>query len=81
MSVYRRIQVRRGTATEWLAPSQPVVLHQGEIGLDLTAKRIKIGDGFKDWSQLEYVDDPGLESLRQEYGNDNTFELFYDLHK
>lgn len=78
MSV-RRILVRRSTTSEWV--SADPVLRQGEIGLDLSAKRMKCGDGFKNWSQLEYIDDAGLNTLRTEYGTETTFNLHFDLNK
>jgi len=76
---YRRIQLRRDSATNWqtINPS----LLQGEIGLDLTNKRMKIGDGFTSWNDLPYADDIQLDQIRQEYGNEVTFELNFDLHK
>ena len=51
----RRIQLRRDTATAWAAANP--VLSQGEIGLDLTSKKIKIGDGTTLWNALAYWDD------------------------
>lgn len=79
MAQIRRIQVRRDTAQNWESANPS--LHQGEIGLDLTNKRMKLGDGFHNWSDLEYIDDPGLDKIREEYGNEITFELNYDLHR
>lgn len=78
MSV-RRILIRRSTSSEW--SSADPVLRQGEIGLDLSEKRIKCGDGFKNWSQLEYIDDAGLNSLRTEYGTELTFNIQLELNK
>lgn len=51
----RRIQLRRDTAVAWTAANP--VLAQGEIGLDLTSKKIKIGDGVTLWNALAYWDD------------------------
>lgn len=48
-----RIQLRRGTASEWSSNSS-VVLGLGEVGLELGTGRFKIGDGNKTWAQLEY---------------------------
>ena len=78
MSV-RRILVRRSTSAEWTTANP--TLRQGEIGMDLTAKRMKVGDGFTSWSQLQYIDDEGLDSIRTEYGTDTTFNLHFDLNK
>jgi hypothetical protein len=51
----RRIQIRRSTEQEWNANSN-VVLRVGEFGLNITNKRLKIGDGVTPWSQLPYLD-------------------------
>lgn len=47
-----RIQVRRGTTTQW-NDSDPV-LSEGEIGYNSTLGQIKIGDGETIWSELTY---------------------------
>ena len=49
--------------------------------MDLTAKRIKVGDGFTSWNDLPYIDDAGLDSIRAEYGDELTFKLNFDLNK
>jgi hypothetical protein len=75
----RRIQVRRDLASQWesLNPS----LAQGEIGMDLTNRRMKCGDGFNSWNDLPYVDDAGLDEIRAEYGDEVSFDLNFQLHK
>ena len=75
----RRIILRRDTPQNW-SEKNPV-LFQGELGVDVSASgnRIKVGDGFKDWSELEYVDDAGLDLIRSEYGDEISFELGYNL--
>lgn len=50
MSVTRKIQVRRGTASQW-STSNPV-LSSGEFGYDTTNKVLKIGDGATAWASL-----------------------------
>jgi hypothetical protein len=50
-----KIQLRRDTATNWTAANP--VLSAGEVGVDLTNKKIKIGDGATRWNSLEYWDD------------------------
>jgi hypothetical protein len=50
-----RIQLRRDTATNWTS-ANPVLL-AGEVGVDLTNKKIKLGDGTTRWNSLEYWDD------------------------
>lgn len=55
----QRIQLRRGTAAEWLA-ANPVLL-AGEAGIETDTRKIKIGDGATAWSSLVYfiVGSPG----------------------
>jgi hypothetical protein len=79
MAELRRILVRRDTAEQWETVNP--ALRQGEIGLDLTNKRMKVGDGFNNWNDLDYMDEAGLDSIRAEYGNEVTFNLNYDLHR
>lgn len=79
MSNLRRILVRRDTATNWETVNP--ALHQGEIGMDLTNKRMKVGDGFNNWTELPYIDNAGLDEIRAEYGNEVTFGLNFDLHR
>jgi hypothetical protein len=70
----RRIKLRRGTPLEW-QNSNPA-LNQGEVGIELgSVIRMKAGDGFTSWNDLAYIDDAGLDILRQEYGDEVTFEL------
>jgi hypothetical protein len=47
-----RIQLRRADAAEWL-DAEPT-LAEGEIGIELDTKKIKIGDGELPWSALGY---------------------------
>lgn len=48
-----RIQIRRDTAAAW-ASSNPT-LAAGEIGIDTTADRLKIGDGVTAWASLGWA--------------------------
>jgi hypothetical protein len=48
----RRIQVRRGTATEWTGANP--VLAVGEIGFEINTRKFKIGDGVGAWNALDY---------------------------
>ncbi len=48
-----RIQMRRGTSSEW--NSADPILNEGEIGYNSTLGQIKIGDGTSDWSALTYL--------------------------
>jgi hypothetical protein len=47
-----RIQLRRGSATQW-SNANPT-LAQGELGIELDTGRIKIGDGVTAWNSLRY---------------------------
>lgn len=51
--VTTRIQVRRGSTSDWNT-SNPV-LSTGEIGFNTTLGAIKIGDGTSTWSLLDYL--------------------------
>jgi len=51
--VATRIQMRRGTTSEWNAADP--TLNEGEFGYNSTLYQIKIGDGETVWSELEYL--------------------------
>ena len=46
-----KLQFRRDTAANW--ESTNPILSQGELGLDLTNERFKIGDGVTAWNSLD----------------------------
>ena len=48
-----KLQFRRDTAANW--ESNNPVLSEGELGLDLTNDRFKIGDGVNTWDNLEFA--------------------------
>jgi len=48
----QRIILRRDTAENW--EKYDPVLAAGEVGLDLNRKSIKIGDGSRSWSELDW---------------------------
>ena len=60
------------TTEEWT--DQNPALQQGFFGYDSTSRRVKIGDGFTSWNDLEYVEDHGLDLIRVEYGNEISFD-------
>lgn len=73
----RRIQLRRDTAAAWSATNP--TLAQGEIGIDLTSNKIKIGTGTTPWNSLAYWDDK-VTDLSDFAGHiipaaDNTYDL------
>jgi hypothetical protein len=53
MPVQTKVQLRRGSSTQWLLSSDP--LSMGEIGFDITLKKFKIGDGTSLWSSLGWA--------------------------
>lgn len=54
-----KIQIRRDTTANWTAADP--ILSQGELGLDTTLNKIKIGNGTSNWSALSfYFGDPTL---------------------
>ena len=48
-----RIQLRRGTSSQWNASSS-VILAAGEIGFETDTNHFKIGNGDDTWEQLSY---------------------------
>ena len=47
------IQLRRGTAAEWVAANP--TLSAGESGFETDTRKFKIGDGSTTWNNLQYV--------------------------
>jgi len=47
------VQIRRGTTTQW--SQSTVILKAGELGIDLTLNRLKIGNGTSLWSALPFI--------------------------
>lgn len=48
-----RIQVRRGTTSQWNTANP--TLEEGEIGYNSTLGQMKIGDGATAWADLDYI--------------------------
>ena len=48
-----RIQVRRGSATDWSGVNP--VLAAGELGVVTDTRKIKVGDGSTAWNSLSYI--------------------------
>jgi len=48
-----RIQVRRGTSTDWSSVNP--TLAAGEIGFETNTKKVKVGDGTTAWNSLSYI--------------------------
>ena len=63
-----KIQIRRDTTANWTA-SNPI-LSQGELGLDTTLNKIKIGNGTAQWSALSFfIGDTGATGATGPQGN------------
>ena len=48
-----RIRIRRGTTAQWNSSTK--ILESGELGLDLTLNKLKVGNGVGVWSALSYI--------------------------
>jgi hypothetical protein len=48
-----RIRIRRGTTTQWNSSTK--ILESGELGLDLTLNKLKVGNGTSLWTSLPYI--------------------------
>lgn len=56
-----QMQFRRGTTSEWSSANP--VLAAGELGLDTTLNKFKIGDGTTAWNSLGYASGQRGESM------------------
>jgi hypothetical protein len=65
-----RIQVRRGTTSQWNTANP--TLEEGEIGYNSTLGQIKVGDGASVWADLDYfVSDTSLGTSLGTYVQDS----------
>ena len=65
-----RIQVRRGTTSQWNTANP--TLEEGEIGYNSTLGQIKVGDGSSAWADLDYfVSDTSLGTSLGAYLQDS----------
>ena len=55
MTKYRRLRVRRGHTAKWKQYNP--ILKIGEVAVDLDLHRIKVGDGIKNYNDLNYMYD------------------------
>ena len=65
-----KIQLRRDTAANWQGTNP--VLAQGEPGVELDTKKMKVGDGSTSWNSLAYVS--------TETGQNATKNMFVKLN-
>jgi Major tropism determinant N-terminal domain len=68
-----KIQLRRDLAANWEGTNP--VLAQGEPGVELDTKKMKVGDGVTAWNSLEYVATDAGENTQQ-----NMFVKFNALN-
>jgi hypothetical protein len=47
------VQIRRGTTTQWAQSTK--ILKVGELGVDLTLNKLKIGNGTSLWADLPFI--------------------------
>jgi hypothetical protein len=59
--MFKKIQLRRDTAENW--ENVNPILSSGELGVDLTSKKIKLGDGSTQWNELDYLTNDAVVDL------------------
>ena len=67
-----RIQVRRGTASEW-TESNPI-LASGEFGYETDTGMLKVGNGTTTWSQLDYVTADVVHLSANDFAGTGSFD-------
>lgn len=67
-----RIQVRRGTASEW-TESNPI-LASGEFGYETDTGKLKVGDGSATWAQLDYVTADVVHLSANDFAGTGSFD-------
>lgn len=67
------IQFRRATEPEWI--DNDPVLRPGESAYSTDVNKLKIGDGVKHWSELEYIglSDEEIERILENYARKDYF--------
>ena len=77
-----KIQIRRDAASTWSTVNP--ILAEGELGLELGSGLIKIGDGFRTWTQLPYLSTGsgggGTSDPNALQRGDNVSELYNDAN-
>lgn len=71
-------KLRRDTSSRW-ATENPV-LRPGEPGFETNTGRLKIGDGTRAWSELDYFvpADPGSASLSEHVDSQTPHPVYDD---
>lgn len=57
------IQLRRANEAEWIAHDP--ILRDGEPALSKDVYKLKIGDGERHWSEIDYLNESEFESIRE----------------
>ena len=57
------ICIKRGTSAQW-ASSNPI-LRLGELGADMTLRRLKVGNNVDTWANLDWINGDMDSSLEQ----------------
>jgi hypothetical protein len=70
------LRLRRDTSASW-ALDNPI-LDEGEPGLEKNTGRLKIGDGYTAWNDLEYFSGEGSDTDLQEHVDSDTPHPVYD---
>lgn len=70
MSSQTVIQFRRGSAYLWKSVNP--VLAEGEAGFEIDTGRLKIGDGYNNWNDLQYI---GSGEVIQTVINTNAYTI------
>jgi len=65
-----RIQIRRGTAQQWIDINP--ILSSGERGLETDTRREKIGNGVDVWTALPYITSFSTENINPTDSTDNS---------
>lgn len=67
-------QFRRGTSSQWTTANP--ILAEGELGLDTTLKKFKIGDGVTSWTGLDYATgQAGAQGLTPVFSRQGTLGI------
>ena len=73
------LRIRRDTEERWIE-NNPVPF-QGELCMDISNHKLKLGDGFNEWTKLKYLNQAEIDTIRSEYGNETDFAINYELFK
>lgn len=71
-------KLRRGTAARWTV--QNPVLANGEPGFETDTGRLKVGDGIRQWAELDYFvpADPESASLSEHVDSQTPHPVYDD---